>query len=629
MGWQWHDCCFGLRGLTTIETPPFMSLTYSLDLERLANAYARHALTPAAVVRDIYAAMPAYADNPLWIHCLPQAAVLQQAHDIEARRNSGAALPLYGIPFAVKDNIDVAGCPTTAACPAYAYTPQATAYAVQRLLDAGALLIGKTNLDQFATGLVGTRSPYGACRNAFNPQYISGGSSSGSAVAVAAGLVSFALGTDTAGSGRVPAGLNNIVGLKPTPGVVSTRGVVPACRSLDCVSVFALTCEDATRVFEVMRGFDADDSYARADAVPVAEIAYAGQRFRCGVPAAAQREFFGDETARAAYEQSLSTLRQTGAELVEIDFRPFTDVARLLYDGPWVAERYAAIKDFLATHPDDIHPITRRVIESARQWNAVDTFEAFYRLQALKRRCDAQWLKMDVLAVPTSGTLYTQAQIAEAPVERNTHLGHYTNFVNLLDLCALAVPGAFRGDGLPAGITLIARANNDHGLAEIGGRFHRASRVPLGATRFEPPATAPPPAVRGGDVVLAVVGAHLSGLPLNPQLTTRGAHLLQTTVTSADYRLYALPGTTPPKPGLVRVANSGVSISVELWALPAAAFGAFVAEVPPPLTIGTLTLLDGRTVKGFLCESCAVSNAQDISLFGGWRAWLAAQAGQQ
>jgi allophanate hydrolase len=607
-----------------------MSQTYSLNLEFLATAYARNELTPAVVVRDIYAAMPAHADNPLWIHCLPQAAVLQQARDIEARRNHGAALPLYGIPFAVKDNIDVAGCPTTAACPAYAYSAQATAYAVQRLLDAGALLIGKTNLDQFATGLVGTRSPYGACRNAFNPAYISGGSSSGSAVAVAAGLVSFALGTDTAGSGRVPAGFNNIVGLKPTPGVVSTRGVVPACRSLDCVSVFALTCADAMRVFDVMRGFDCDDDYARADAAPVAGFSSMGSRFRCGVPAVVQREFFGDDVARAAYEQSLSALRDTGAELVEIDFRPFAEVARLLYDGPWVAERFAAIKDFLALHADEMYPITRRVIESAHKWNAVDTFEALYRLQALKRRCDAEWVKMDVLAVPTTGTIYTHAQIAEAPVERNTHLGYYTNFVNLLDLCALAVPGAFRGDGLPAGITLIARANHDHALAEIGGRFHRASRVPLGATRFPLPAAMPPPALKtGDDVVLAVVGAHLSGLPLNHQLTTRGARLLQTTVTAAGYRLYALPGTVPPKPGLVRVANSGASISVELWALPAAAFGSFVADVPPPLTIGTLTLLDGRSVKGFLCESCAVSDAQDISLFGGWRAWLAAQAGQQ
>ena len=604
-----------------------MPLPYSLDLTALAAAYAQGRLTPGAVVRDIHAALPQLSGNPIWIHLLPQEDVAKQARDLEARRSAGASLPLYGIPFAVKDNIDVAGCPTTAACPAFSYRPQGTAYAVQRLLDAGALLIGKTNLDQFATGLVGTRSPYGACRNAFNADYIAGGSSSGSSIAVAAGLVSFALGTDTAGSGRVPAGFNNIVGLKPTPGVVSTRGVVPACRSLDCVSVFALTCDDATRVFDAMRGFDAGDIYARNDATDARGLPHAGERFRCGVPAVAQREFFGDAVARAAFDQSLATLRSVGATWVEIDFRPFAEVARLLYDGPWVAERYAAIKDFLARHPDEIHPVTRKVIESAKHWNAVDVFEAFYGLRELKRRCDMEWQKMDVLAVPTSGTIYTHAQIAEAPVERNTHLGYYTNFVNLLDLCALAVPGAFRADGLPAGVTLIGQSHADHQLSAIGSRFHRAGGVRMGATRFALPEPAPQREAQARDeVVIAVVGAHLSGLPLNHQLTTRGAHLLQTTATAQSYRLYALPGTAPPRPGLVRVAEGGVSIAVELWAMSAAAFGAFVAEVPSPLAIGTVTLADERTVKGFLCESCVVPGARDISGFGGWRAWLAAQS---
>ena len=607
-----------------------MSLPYSLDLTTLATAYACGALTPAAVVLDIHNAIGELADNPIWIHRLSPHALTQQAAVLEARRKGGASLPLYGVPFAVKDNIDVAGCPTTAACPAYAYASTATAHAVQRLLDAGALLMGKTNLDQFATGLVGTRSPYGACHNAFNRDYISGGSSSGSAVAVAAGLVSFALGTDTAGSGRVPAGFNNIVGLKPTPGVVSTRGVVAACRSLDCVSVFALTCDDATQVFETLRGFDAHDIYARTDTTAPAEFSISA--FRCGVPALAQREFFGDDTARVAFEQSLLTLREIGAERVEIDFRPFVEVARLLYDGPWVAERFAAIKDFIATNAGDIHPVTRKVIESAQKWNAVDTFEAFYRLRELKRRCDVELAKIDVFAVPTSGTIYTHAQIAQAPVERNTHLGYYTNFVNLLDLCALAVPGAFRADGLPAGVTLIGAAHADHTLSAIGSRFHRAGKVLLGATRFKLPASAvqlpvQPPPQPHEEIVLAVVGAHLSGLPLNHQLTTRGARLLQAASTTSQYRLYALPATVPPKPGLVRVASDGMSIAVELWSLTDAAFGAFVAEVPSPLTIGTLLLADGRSVKGFLCEACAVAGAQDISSFGGWRAYLAAQAG--
>lgn len=604
-----------------------MPLPYSLDLTTLSAAYAQGRLSPVAVARDIGAAMVALNDNPVWIHRVPLADIEIKARELEVRRAAGETLPLYGIPFAVKDNIDVAGCPTTAACPAYRYVPDQTAPAVQRLLDAGALLIGKTNLDQFATGLVGTRSPYGACRNAFNADYISGGSSSGSAVAVAAGLVSFALGTDTAGSGRVPAGFNNIVGLKPTPGVVSTRGVMPACRSLDCVSVFALTCEDATRVFDVMFARDADDIYARTDTT--AARSFSAAAFRCGVPAAPQLEFFGDETARAAFAQSLATLREIGAEPVEIDFRPFAEAARLLYDGPWVAERYAAIQPFMETHADDVYPVTRQVIESARKWNAVDTFKAFYRLRELKRRCDEQWRKMDVLLVPTSGTIYTHRQIAEAPVARNTDLGYYTNFVNFLDLCALAVPGAFRADGLPAGITLIAAANSDHALAAIGSRFHRASGVLLGATPFPIPSTEPLSASKAhapDEIVLAVVGAHLSGLPLNHQLTSRGARLLQTTQTAAAYRLYALPGTVPPKPGLVRVGATGAAVAVELWALSPAAFGAFVAEVPSPLAIGTLTLADGRAVKGFLCEACAVEGAQDISSFGGWRAFLASRA---
>jgi len=602
---------------------------YSLDLTRLAEAYAQGRLTPQAVADDIYTAIAAAADNPLWIHVVPPQQMTAQIAALALRRAAGEPLPLYGIPFAVKDNIDVAGCLTTAACPAYAYLPQTTAFAVRRLQDAGAVLFGKTNLDQFATGLVGTRSPYGACFNPFNRDYISGGSSSGSAVAVATGLVSFALGTDTAGSGRVPAGFNNIVGLKPTPGIISTSGVVPACRSLDCVSVFALTCEDAGHVMQVMRGFDGNDIYARCDTGDAMRHQGSAGHFRCGVPAAAQRKFFGDAAAQAAFEQSLANLREIGAELVEIDFSPFLDTARLLYQGPWVAERYAGIKAFLEAHPEDVHPVTRQVIESARQWNAVDTFEAMYALQALKRQCAAQWAQMDVLAVPTSGTIYTLAQIAEAPLQRNTDLGYYTNFVNLLDLCALAVPGPFRADGLPAGITLIAEAFGDRLLSAIGSRLHRAGRVALGATGFALPPTTPTaaPAIAGEQVLLAVVGAHLSGLPLNGQLTTRGATLVGPTQTAPQYRLYALPGMPPARPGLVRVASGGAAIDVELWAMPAAAVGAFLADVPPPLAIGTLRLADDREVKGFLCEACAVADARDITAFGGWRRYLAAGAG--
>lgn len=603
---------------------------YSLDLTQLAAAYRQGCLTPEAVARDVYASIAASSGNPVWIHVVPPGQMATQIAALETRRAAGEDLPLYGIPFAVKDNIDVAGCPTTAACPAYAYMPEATAFAVRRLQDAGALMFGKTNLDQFATGLVGTRSPYGACSNAFNPEYISGGSSSGSAVAVAGGMVSFALGTDTAGSGRVPAGFNNIVGLKPTPGVVSTGGVVPACRSLDCVSVFALTCEDAQQVFGIMRGFDSADIHARSDTGEAPRYRGATGRFRCGVPPAHQLEFFGDTSAQAAFESSMATLRGTGADPVEIDFQPFLEVARLLYEGPWVAERYAGIRTFLEAHPEELHPVTRQVIESARQWSAVDVFEATYRLRALQRRCAAEWKKMDVLAVPTSGAIYTLAQIAEAPLQRNTNLGYYTNFVNLLDLCALAVPGPFRADGLPAGITLIAEANGDRFLAEIGARFHRASAVNMGATRFAPPPMTPPAAGDIADqVVLAVVGAHLSGLPLNGELTGRGARLVEETRTAPDYRLYALSGAPPERPGMVRVSSGGAAIEVELWAMPVEALGSFMAGVPAPLGIGTIRLADGREVKGFLCEAWAVAGARDITVSGGWRRYLAERAGVQ
>ena len=595
-------------------------LLYSLDLSALADAYGQGRLTPEKVVHDIHAEIARHAGNPIWIHLPPQADMLQRARELKVRRDKGESLPLYGVPFAVKDNIDVSGCPTTAACPEFAYLPATSAHAVQCLLDAGAMLIGKTNLDQFATGLVGTRSPYGACRNAFNPAYISGGSSSGSAVAVALGLVSFALGTDTAGSGRVPAGFNNLVGLKPTLGGVSTRGVVPACRSLDCVSVFALNCDDAARVFEQMARRDPHNAYAR-------DVAAAPSRaitdVRHGVPAAEQLQFFGDTHAHAAFEAMLDNLRTAGATLVEIDYRPFADAARLLYEGPWVAERYAAVGEFVSTHPQAVDPVVRGLVNGATRWSAVDAFKAQYRLAELKHEAAKQWETMDVLVLPTAPTIYTHAQIAEAPVERNTQLGYYTNFVNLFDLCALAVPGPFRADGLPAGATLITHAHGERLLLDIGDRLHRTSGVSMGASGHAIPAPRQELVPPLHEVVLAVVGAHLSGLPLNHQLTTRGARLLEATTTAPQYRLYALPNTVPPKPGLIRAKADGAAIHVELWAMTHAAFGEFVAEVPPPLAIGSLLLADGRVVKGFVCEPHALEGATDITAHGGWRAYLA------
>jgi allophanate hydrolase len=603
-----------------------MPLSYSLDVVTLGNAYARGALTPAQVVGDICAAIAASGTPaPVWIHVAPREALLQQAAQLERRRAGGEELPLYGIPFAVKDNIDVAGFPTTAACPAFAYMPRTSASVVSRLQQAGALMIGKTNLDQFATGLVGTRSPYGTCTNPFDARYIAGGSSSGSAVAVATGCVSFALGTDTAGSGRVPAAFNNIVGLKPSHGLLSTAGVVPACRSLDCISIFALTCEDARTVFELAHGHDHADIYSRRVA-PLPQ--HMPQRFRCGVPRAGQLEFFGDRAAEDAFRQELDTLAAAGADIVEIDYAPFAETANLLYEGPWVAERYAAIRDFCDSHAADMHPVTRSVIGAARKYSAADAFEAQYRLRELQDRCMAEWQHMDVLALPTTGTIYTFEDIAAAPLERNTDLGRYTNFVNLLDLAAIAVPGAFRSDGLPAGITLIAPALRDRLLCGLGARLQRATGGKLGATPHVLPVAMPlaaDPADEG--ILLAVVGAHLSGLPLNHQLTSRGARLVRSANTAAAYRLYALPGTDPAKPGLVRGANGkGSAIAVEVWSLPQGEFGAFVADIPPPLGIGTVTLDDGSEVKGFVCEHYAVKNARDISSYGGWRNYLAAHA---
>ena len=600
-----------------------MPLSYSLDLARLKSAYASAALTPSRVVQDILAEIAATREaNPVWIDVAPRESLLARAKDIEKRRARGEPLPLYGVPFAVKDNIDVADRPTTAACPAFAYTARTSAHVVQRLEAAGAICIGKTNLDQFATGLVGTRSPYGACVNPFDSRYISGGSSSGSAVAVALGQVSFALGTDTAGSGRVPAAFCNIVGMKPTRGLISTSGVVPACRTLDCVSIFALTVEDARAVFDAARGSDRDDPYSRATA-PVAEPPRS--RVRCGVPRASQLEFFGDAPAKAAFAKALERLAAIGAELVEIDYCPFDEAARLLYQGPWVAERLAAIARFYDEHAREMYPVTREIVGAGRKYSAVDAFEAQYRLQALKNRCAAELARVDVLAVPTAPTIHTIADDAAHPIELNSNLGYYTNFVNLLDLAALAVPAGFRDDGLPAGITLIAPALHDYRLAQLGDRFQRAGESRLGATQFTVPDTVRSAAAASDDTVpLAVVGAHLSGMPLNHQLTSRGARLLESCATSAQYRLYELPETAPPKPGLARVSGgSGAAIEVELWSVPRDAFGSFVAEVPPPLAIGSVTLSDGRTVKGFVCEGYALDGARDISGYGGWRNYLA------
>jgi allophanate hydrolase len=605
-----------------------MNETISLDLQTLADLYARKSMRPADVIEVIYRRMEAHAENPIWISLVPKEQALAQADELENRSREAGALPLYGIPFAVKDNIDVAGFPTTVACPEFTYHPEHTAFVVQRLLEAGALFIGKTNLDQFATGLNGTRSPYGACRNLFKPEFIAGGSSSGSGLAVAAGLVSFALGTDTAGSGRIPAAFGNIVGLKPTRGLLSNRGVFPACRSLDCVSIFALSNQDAMDVFKLCAGFDPEEIFSRPVNAPAMLRSRSRlEKFRFGVPAAAQLEFFGDGDAETCFHASLERLSRLGGRRVEIDFRPFTEVAKLLYDGPWLAERYIAVGPFLEKSPESLLPITRSILERSSRFSAADAFSAFYRLKQLKRTVMAVWSQIEVLMTPTAGTLYRIDEIEADPVTLNTRLGYYTNFMNLLDLCAVAVPAGFTQGGLPFGVTLSAPAFSEPLVCGIGDALHRACDLNLGATPHKLPVQTRMPAPQDYELItVAVCGSHMSGLPLNHELVERGARLIGTTATAAKYRLYALDEMLPPRPALVRVKDTrGNAIEVELWEMPLRQFGNFVRGVPPPLCIGTVDLVDGRRIKGFLSETWAVKTARDISAYGGWRGYLASK----
>ncbi|WP_394564275.1 allophanate hydrolase [Pantoea sp. SGAir0180] len=557
------------------------------------------------------------SDNA-WI-CLASPAQLEaQITPLLARyQQDPDALPLFGVPFAVKDNIDVAGWPTTAACPAFSYTAEEDAFVVARLKAAGAVVIGKTNLDQFATGLVGTRSPYGAVCNTFDPDFVSGGSSSGSASVLARGLVGFSLGTDTAGSGRVPAGFNNIVGLKPTKGWFSARGVVPACRLNDTISVFALTVEDAFTVASLAGGYDEKDAYSRVNP----RTAPAGMKARPDFAIPATPEFYDDTAAEAAWDAALSALKATGATLHPIDFTPFRQLAEQLYQGPWVAERTVTVGEML-NQPENMDPVVHGIVANGLKYSAVDAWQAEYQRAELARHIQQVLASFDALVVPTSPTIYTLDEMQQEPVLYNAHFGTYTNFTNLADLAAMALPAPFRNDDLPAGITLIAPAWHDRALAQFGLRWQQALALPLGATGLPLPPSpmALPPS--HDHVRVAVVGAHLTGMPLNFQLTTRQAVLVEETQTASQYRLFALLEGPIKKPGLMRT-EQGAAITVELWDIPLARFGEFVAEIPAPLGIGNLTLADGRVVKGFICEGAALTGALEITEFGGWRNWLA------
>jgi allophanate hydrolase len=532
--------------------------------------------------------------------------------------------PLAGKLFAVKDNIDVAGYPTTAGCPEFVYRPAKSATVVQHLLDAGASVVGKTNLDQFACGLVGTRSPYGAVPNAFNPFYISGGSSSGSAVAVALGLVDFSLGTDTAGSGRVPAGLNNIVGLKPSRGLLSTHGVLPACAHIDCPSIFARTVPEAVDVLLAAAAYDPADPYSRNIAL---DQRLFPTHFKFAIPDPAHLIFFGDVDAQAAFDDACERLENLGGTVSSIDYSPFADAATALYEDAWVAERYAAIQPFFDSHESAVHPVVRSVIANGKQYSAAQLFHAADRMAGYQQRVASFWSDIDVLVVPTSPTTYTIEQLEADPIELNRRMGFYTNAVNLLDMAAIAVPSSMKPDGLPFGITLIGPSGSDLRLADLAARYHAATGLKLGVSDDPVPPYSPrvPAAATATETVqIAVVGAHLSGLPLNGQLTGRDARMVREVKTAPLYRLYALAGTAPPKPGMVKTADAmGAAIAAEIWEMPITHYGSFVQGIPAPLCIGTIALQDGTSVQGFLCEANAVEGAADITGFGGWRAYIA------
>ncbi|MDD7970961.1 allophanate hydrolase [Roseinatronobacter alkalisoli] len=579
------------------------SLPSPLTICDLHTAYAA-GVPVADVLQEIFARIKAVNDPGIFLHL---ASLAELDMHIQALGAYDPERPLWGVPFVVKDNIDVADMPTTAACPDWAYTPAKDAFAIARLRAAGAIPIGKTNLDQFATGLVGIRTPWPVPRNALDAEIVPGGSSSGSAVAVGHGIVPFSLGTDTAGSGRVPAALNGIVGLKPTLGMVSATGVVPACRTLDTISVFARSVTDAHAVLQAMAGYDPADAYARD--IPATPLRPAPPHVKVGIPDPATREFFGDALQAAAFDANLGALRNRGAQIVELDFTPFYDVANMLYDGAWVAERHTVIETLLAQKPDAVHPVTRAIIGKAEGLSATDAFRGIYRLAELRRICAPLIASVDLLAVPSIPTFYTLADLDVDPITPNTNLGTYTNFVNLLDLCALTVPMSPRADGRPGSLTLIAPAGHD-------------ARLAAEALALSGQAVAAPDAASGDEIALAVCGAHMSGLPLNHQLASLGGRFVRTTETAPCYSFHALAGGPPDRPGLVREAKGGARIALEIWALPKRALGHLMCQIPAPLGLGSIVLCDGSQVTGFLCEAAGTDGARDITALGGWRAYL-------
>ncbi|MEE4746007.1 allophanate hydrolase [Pseudomonas alliivorans] len=597
-------------------------LLTDLRLDSVRAAYQSGAVSPRQLILTLQEkAAELNHGYHLFIHLLSPDELEPYLAALESRELKD--LPLYGVPFAIKDNIDLAGIPTTAACPDYAYTPERSATIVEQLIALGAVPMGKTNLDQFATGLNGSRSPYGPCPNSVLKEYPSGGSSSGSSLAVALGVSSFSLGTDTAGSGRVPAALNNLVGTKASKGLISTAGVVPACRTQDCVSLFTATAREASELLGLVAKLDPRDEYSRRNPAWNDATAFGTPRpFRFGVPRAQDLEFFGCVQGPLLFSDAIDHLTALGGEAVTLDLSPFLEAASLLYDGPWVAERYSVAGQLMEENPAAVLPVIRAVLAKAPAVTGVETFRAQYRLQALKAICDKALEGVDCVVTPSIGRPMTSAELLAEPVLRNSELGYYTNFVNLLDYAAVAVPSTFMDNGLPWGVTLFGRAFTDQYLLSLADAFQRHTALPLISGNTP---SAPTTVARNDRVRLVVCGAHLDGLALNGQLKQRGARLLEATQSSPDYQLYALAGGPPFRPGMVRVAEGGVAIEVEVWELPSAELGSFLTGIPAPLGLGKVQLADGRWETGFICEPYGLEGARNISELGGWRAYLQQQ----
>lgn len=597
-----------------------------ITIKELVKRYRSGDETPQKYLHDLLDIIRYHFNDqhdPAWISIATDQALQKQLKHLDwlVKEKTFANLPLYGIPFAIKDNIDAAGWETTVACPEFAFEPTKNATVVQKLMDAGAILLGKTNLDQFATGLVGTRSPYGAVPNTFNPLYVSGGSSSGSASVVARGLVLFSLGTDTAGSGRIPAAFNNIVGTKPTPGLVSTEGVFPACKSIDCVSIMSLTAADAQIVLDAMKSSPVDRS-SEAQFHPLTKsISSFTKPVRIGVPH--NCEFLDDGLYQDSFAQTVEKAKGLDVQFVPIDISPFVKAGKLLYDGPWVAERFAVTETFLKTHPDAFDPSVKEIIQSGASYTAAQGFRATYQLKELEIETKKVWANCDLMIVPSAPNHPTIDDLKHHPISKNSELGMYTNYVNLLRLCAVAVPAGFTEKNLPFGVTLIAQEGSDNALLELAAQWQKLFNLPLGSSRSIPnPQDLSVKNESLDTIELAVVGAHLKGMPLHSQLTERNARLIKSCKSAKSYRLFALADTIPEKPGLMRVTSDGSAIDLEVYAMPTTELGSFLGLIPAPLGLGNIELDDGSWVKGFICEPYVLTKATDISHLGGWKNYL-------